>query len=111
MQSNKLDVFWASNSKLFPSSKMALVREKLEVLDDSKLLVISSVEYKEPTTMLLISLFLGVLGIDRFMLGETGTGILKLLTGGVCGILTIADWFSITNRTKEYNFKRIMEVI
>ena len=68
-------------------------------------------EFKDPTTLLLVSLFLGGLGVDRFMLGETGMGILKLLTAGVCGILTIIDWFSVQKKTKELNYNNLMLVL
>ncbi len=40
---------------------------------------------------LLLSLFGGALGIDRFYLGYTGLGIAKLLTCGGCGIWSIID--------------------
>lgn len=39
----------------------------------------------------LLSLFLGVLGIDRFYLGKIGTGILKLITAGGFGIWALID--------------------
>jgi len=110
MTQDKMDMFLITNSKLFPPAKMAVIKERLTALDDSKLTILSSIDYKDPITLLLVSLFLGALGIDRFMLGDTGMGILKLLTGGVCGILTIIDWFTIFNKTKEYNFAKFMEI-
>lgn len=38
-------------------------------------------------------------------------GILKLLTGGLCGILTIIDWFTISKKVKELNFNNVMALI
>lgn len=46
---------------------------------------------KDWLTTLLLSLFLGSLGIDRFYVGKIGTGILKLITLGGCGVWTLID--------------------
>jgi TM2 domain-containing membrane protein YozV len=46
-------------------------------------------------TALLLSIFLGSLGIDRFYLGYSGAGIGKLLTLGGCGIWSIIDIVNI----------------
>ena len=52
-------------------------------------------EAKDPTTILVISIFLGGLGIDRFVLGQTVIGILKLITLAGCGIWWFIDLFLI----------------
>lgn len=49
-------------------------------------------------TALLLSIFLGGLGIDRFYLGYTGLGIVKLLTLGGCGIWSLIDIVLIAMR-------------
>lgn len=46
---------------------------------------------REKITALLLSLFLGHLGLDRFYLGYTTLGILKLLTCGGFGIWILVD--------------------
>lgn len=46
---------------------------------------------KKKKTALLLAVFLGFLGADRFYLGSYGTGILKLLTLGGLSIWWVAD--------------------
>jgi hypothetical protein len=46
---------------------------------------------KEKMTALLLSIFLGYFGIDRFYVGHTGLGIAKLLTAGGCGVWWLVD--------------------
>ena len=55
---------------------------------------------KNWTTTLILAILLGELGIDRFYLGKIGTGILKLITVGGCGIWWLYDIIMIaTNKT------------
>ena len=100
-----------TNQKYFPAEKIMYIKEKLAAMDENKFAMISTIEMKDPTTILLVSIFLGGLGVDRFMLGDIGMGILKLLTCGVCGILTIIDWFTVSKKTKELNFNNVMTML
>ncbi|MBO1753869.1 NINE protein [Allobranchiibius sp. CTAmp26] len=54
--------------------------------------------HREWLTTLLLSIFIGSLGIDRFYLGQTGLGVAKLLTCGGCGIWHIIDIILIATR-------------
>ncbi len=107
----KVDMFIMTNKKYFPTDKIMFLKDKLYKLDEEKFAMVSCVELQDPTTLLLISLFLGSFGVDRFMLKDTGMGVLKLLTSGCCGILTIIDWFSIQNKVREKNFSNLMMVL
>ena len=111
MDAQKVDMFLMTQAKTFLPQHVPIIKEKLMAMDDSKMLTVQSMDFKDPTTLLLISLFLGSLGVDRFMLGDTAMGILKLLTGGLCGIMTIIDWFSISNKAKEANYNAIMAIL
>lgn len=50
---------------------------------------------KEFVPTLLICLFLGVLGIHRFFVGKTGSGVVQLLTCGGFGIWSLIDLIMI----------------
>ena len=111
MDTQKVDMFIMTNQKYLPAEKIVFVKQKLLAADEDKFTLVSAIDFKEPTTILLVSIFLGSLGIDRFMLGETGMGILKLLTCGVCGIMTIVDWFTVSKKAKEINYNNLMMLL
>jgi TM2 domain-containing membrane protein YozV len=50
---------------------------------------------KSRLVALLLCWFLGILGVHRFYVGKTGTGVLQLLTLGCFGIWTLVDLIMI----------------
>lgn len=111
MDTEKINMFLMSNSKNFETEQIPYIKEMLSRMDDNKFALLTSADFKNPTTLLIVSLLVGGLGIDRFMLGETGMGVLKLLTGGCFGILTIIDWCTIMKKTRQKNLEEFNKLI
>ncbi|WP_353140290.1 TM2 domain-containing protein [Pseudopedobacter sp.] len=111
MDAQKVDMFIMTNGKFFEGHQMNMIRERLLALDDSKWAMLSTTQFKDPTTTLIVSILAGSLGIDRFMIGDTGLGIGKLLTCGGLGIWAIIDWFMIQKATREKNMQKIQQFL
>jgi len=108
---NPVDQWITINAKYFPTEQVQYIRQRLEALPEQQLSMLYSISFQDPTMMLIISLFGGSLGIDRFMLGQVGLGIGKLLTCGGCGIWSIVDWFLIMDATRQSNVQKLFAVI
>ncbi|NJN27529.1 MAG: TM2 domain-containing protein [Cyclobacteriaceae bacterium] len=111
MDAQKVDMFIMTNAKFLESHQINAVRDRLIASDDTKWGMISTVQLKDPTTSLIVSILAGSLGIDRFMIGDTGLGIGKLLTCGGFGIWTIVDWFMIQAATREKNMQKLQRFL
>ena len=111
MEQQKVDMFMMMNNKYLPESQILFIRERLLAADDSKESLLHTVQFQDPIIALILSLFVGNLGIDRFYIGDTGLGIGKLITCGGIGLWTIIDWFLIMNATREKNLMHLLSVI
>ena len=56
---------------------------------------------------LVMSVIFGAIGVDRFIMGKVGTGILKLITFGGFGIWWLVDLILIATK---YEFKDVQWV-
>ncbi len=111
MEANKIDMFLAQNANMFPAQKTMLIKDALSKLDENKFIYVQTTQFKDPSTILILSILVGSLGVDRFMLGDTGMGVLKLLTCGGVYIWWIVDMISAQDRAKEYNYKLLMQTL
>lgn len=111
MDPQKVDMFIMTNAKYFHSFHITQIRERLLEIDDSKWVLFQSLQLKDPTTLLIVSLLGGALGIDRFIIGDTGLGIGKLLTCGGFGIWAIVDLFLIMDATRDSNIVKLQQVL
>jgi TM2 domain-containing membrane protein YozV len=66
---------------------------------------------KSPQDLLIFTLLglIWIAGIQRFMVGQTGMGILFFLTGGFCWIGTIVDLVNNQSLALEFNKKMAFE--
>jgi TM2 domain-containing membrane protein YozV len=111
MEANKVDMFIMTNGKFFESHMVPQIREQLIQADESKWVLVQTLQFKDPTISLIVSLIAGGLGIDRFLIGDTGLGVGKLLTCGGFGIWTIIDWFMIMGATREKNMIKLQQAL
>jgi TM2 domain-containing membrane protein YozV len=67
---------------------------------------------KDPQMILVLTLigFLGIAGIQRFVINQIGMGLLYLLTGGLCWIGIIVDLVNYRKLASEYNQQQAYEV-
>jgi len=100
-----------ANANFFPEGSVNELGARLSKLSQNQFNAIQGIQLKDPMIMLLLSLFLGGWGVDRFLLKEIGLGVVKLLTCGGCGIWTIIDWFLVMNKTREFNQKLVLDSI
>ena len=65
---------------------------------------------KDPNTALILSIFFGGLGVDRFYIGDAGLGVGKLLTLGGLGVWALVDWFIIRGAAEAKNLQAVRTI-
>lgn len=106
----RVDTFIATKGDYFEPEVLPIIRDKLLLMDDQRAEIAIMQDYMSPLALLIVSVVGGTLGIDRFLLGDVLWGVIKLITGGVCGILWIYDLFVISGKTKRKNFERFCRI-
>jgi TM2 domain-containing membrane protein YozV len=109
----------ASVFQLMPnldSEEMPYIQNIIKDLDDTKaqqFAMLYNARRKDPQLILLTTLlgFLGFAGVQRFIVGQIGMGLLYLFTLGLCFVGTIVDLINYKKLTFEFNFRVAQEVL
>ncbi len=78
--------FFTANTHFFPNDSIGAIMKAFEKLSEQSISIfVSCCKFKNPHIILLISIFFGAFGIDRFIIGNIRSGIQKL----ICSIINI----------------------
>lgn len=94
--------------------EMAVLQEVTKNYDEKQLSSFAAIyraRRRDPQMILLVTIlgFIVIAGIQRFMIGQIGMGLLYLFTFGLCFIGTIIDLINYQDLAFEYNRRMIME--
>ena len=114
----EIELFLIS-SDYYPPELYNEVKSWLMTLSDKQLSLIYDLNYRDSVVMLLVSIFLGYLGVDRILLKDTKNGLMKLgltccsfliIPGLISIIWWIKDIFNIKEMVREYNLDEMRRV-
>lgn len=110
-KADRIILFKLSYLRFFPDNSHLYVKSLLEKLDGDQLSVVEFVKFRDPHMVFLVSFIAGYLGADRFLIGNIGLGVLKLITLGGLSVWALIDLCFITRATKRYNLRTLERVI
>lgn len=112
MEKEKVNTYLMMYKEQIPNEKILSLKKALEKADESCEDRLALLQLKNPIFMLLMSIFFGVFGVDRFLLGDTKLGVAKLLLGWLTlFIWPLIDIYYCYIKTKEQNFASIMQCL
>ena len=108
MEANKVEELLLLNASKLPPESIAMVRSRLLEIDDATMAQVVFSQLKDPTIALILSIVVGVYGVDRFYIGDIGLGIGKLLTCAGAFIWYLIDIFMIMDATRKKNLETVL---
>lgn len=107
---SQLPYLLSSWSDKIPDSANFILQATLEKVPEDKLGSLAIIHLKDPVIGLVLGLFFGYWGVDRFYKGDIGLGIAKLLLCWATLFLWyIIDLYFVYKGIKEDNLQKIMQ--
>lgn len=110
----RIQRFLVTNRKYLPQYQFESIRRMLAGLSEEQWDSVEYIEFKDPLLVIVVSVLVGYLGVDRFILGDITNGLLKLVLTLLCGIGLIwwvIDFFSVSQRTRECNLRLLKDTL
>lgn len=79
MNEQLVDDYISKNAIYFNPNKIESIRAELGNLNIERLYLVRTINFKDPSKVFILSIFFGVFATDRFVIGDTSRGVLKLL--------------------------------
>ena len=115
----EVDLFLLTNTEYYPIELYNEVKSWMMSLSEKQLFLIYNMNYRDATIMLLVSIFLGYIGLDRILLKDTKKGLMKLALTCcsflvIPGLIALGWWIkdiiNIKEMVKEYNYNEMKKV-
>ncbi len=108
---NQTIAFISQWSDSIPDGSGLMLQDRLAKLDEDKIPALAAITLKSPIVGLILGLFLGYFGADRFYKGDIGLGVLKIISMFflVGFIWMFIDLFLVWKGIKEDNLKKISQ--
>ncbi len=87
------------------------IEEVLKNAPNTIIPVLNKTSFYKPSTLHMLSIFPGILGIDCFMLKDFKRGFLKYFTFGGLGMLWYKDIQTAKKRCRQYNYQKFMQLM
>lgn len=110
MNYQEVESFIFENEKFFNQENIPEIKRVLSLCDEATFEEVKKIRLLNPSVIQLVSVFLGVFGIDRFIVGDLLMGIIKLLTCGIFYIGWIVDIFKIKKSARFRNGIKVLDV-
>lgn len=111
MDVKKVNLYLEKYGDYFNASQLPVIREALCSVPDKYFDDVTDTKLLNPAYIQIASAFGGVLGWDRFLIGDRAMGFVKMFLLGGCGIIALIDLFTIQGKTRNKNYEKIMKCI